>query len=133
MSEILTYGRLGRALTALAFTKKVTPEFTVFHNAEHDALIVLPNTKPEEAVRPAHRIAVRKTVIGRGVAGPAALQKALRQACASPASFPISVIVAGAATRPRGSQERVGNAARTAAAKAALRAQRASGKSTSLK
>ena len=39
MYKTLTYGRLGRVLTSFEFTKKVTPEFTVFHNAEHDALI----------------------------------------------------------------------------------------------
>ena len=63
----ITYGRLDGVLTEIGFVRRKTDAFTVYREADHDALIVLPNMHPDSDVGDPHLVAVRNTVTLKGV------------------------------------------------------------------
>ena len=74
----LTYRQLDQALTALGFVRRQTDEYTVYEGEAWDALIVLPVMNPRTVVGEPHLVAVRNTLIGRGVASQAEAGMLLR-------------------------------------------------------
>jgi hypothetical protein len=64
----ITYGRLDKALADLGFVRRNTEAFTVYREADHDALIVLPKMQPDSRVGDPHLVTVRNTVTLKGVA-----------------------------------------------------------------
>jgi hypothetical protein len=76
----VTYGQLGDALIVLGFERVESENMLVFRDRVHDAVFVLPIVPSNEPVRPAHLIAARHTVIGKGVADPIGFDAALESA-----------------------------------------------------
>jgi hypothetical protein len=69
-ADLVTLGQLEEALKSLGFKAAKTEQFTAFRDIERDALIILPVMEPDEVVDEPHLVAVRNTVVGKGVALP---------------------------------------------------------------
>jgi hypothetical protein len=63
----MTFRRVSNLLRTLGFEKQVGEGFILFRHAPQDAVIVLPVYEPTAVVRPAHRLGIEKTVVGKGV------------------------------------------------------------------
>lgn len=78
--QSVTFEQLSEALTQLGFEMRETLEFTMFRNAEFDAVIILPREDASSILRPIHLAAARATVAGKGVAAPVDFDRLLIQA-----------------------------------------------------
>jgi hypothetical protein len=68
MSNRITFADFARLLQSLGFKRYHAPNPAwVFENAEHDALIALPEYKENEFVRPHHLVSARGLLDERGL------------------------------------------------------------------
>jgi hypothetical protein len=93
----ITYKRLGQTLTKLGFVRNDGDSFTAFSDESRGALIVLPQTPPDEQVSDRHLIAVERTLEGKGIASPDRFYEVL----SSRASEHRTVTVKGGASTPK--------------------------------
>jgi hypothetical protein len=94
----ITYKRLGQTLTKLGFERQEGDTFTAFSDESHDALIVLPQTAPDEEVSDRHLIAVERTLEGKGVASRTQFYEVL----ARPDTRRTKFTLKGRSTKPAG-------------------------------
>ena len=73
----MTYGRLWDTLIALGYTRIDAPEYIVFREEEHDALIALPIREPDTKLHFWHHSSSRSNVFGRGVASKEVFERML--------------------------------------------------------
>ena len=99
----LTYRQLDQALTALGFVRRQTDEYTVYQGEAWDALIVLPVMDARTVVGEPHLIAIRNTLLGKGVASQAEVGALLRPGLPQKAK--------GEGTRPPAKRQRRGHEA----------------------
>ena len=69
MDNAVTHGQLTAALFRLGFTAHTRDEATVFTDAAHDAVIVIPDGGSESVVPVHYTAAARETVYWKGIAG----------------------------------------------------------------
>ena len=64
----VTYGQLSHGLSELGFKRRRIDGLVAFHEPIHDALIVIPYKPSRTFVGDPHLVAIKNTVVGRGVA-----------------------------------------------------------------
>jgi hypothetical protein len=68
MSDTITYGQLTGALSSLGFTAQARGRVTVFTEADHDAVIIVPRADSDGVVPVQYLVAARETVFWKGIA-----------------------------------------------------------------
>ena len=79
MSNTLTYTNLDCLLAQLGFHPiSAAGTHRVFENPAYEATILLPRCSADEIVRPHHIVAIRRTVIDKGIADQETFDRLLR-------------------------------------------------------